>query len=248
MSAPAIVLSHPQLGENIGAAARAMKNFGLSDLRLIAPRDGWPNAKATAMAAGAADIVEAARVFDTTEAALADLHLVLATTARERGFAKPVLTPPAAVDRLRQALAAGDKTAILFGGERSGLDNEELSLATAIVTIPTGRFASLNLGQAVLLLGYEWHKSADRTPPQQIDHGRLAKPATVEEMQRLFAHLEDELRKSGFLYPPDKSDAMMRNIRAMLIRADFTDQEVRTLRGMIVALTRGKKRRVGTTD
>jgi len=247
MTAPAVILSRPQLGENIGAAARAMKNFGLADLRLVAPRDGWPNEKATAMAAGAADIVEAARVFESTADALADLQLVLATTARERGFAKPVLTPPAAATRLREATASGHKTGLLFGGERSGLDNEEVSLATAIVTIPTAAFASLNLGQAVLLVGYEWFKAADQTPSVQLEHGPLAKAATVEEMQHLFAHLEDELLKSGFLYPSDKAEAMMRNIRAMLTRGDFTDQEVRTLRGMIVALTRGKHRKTDAT-
>lgn len=246
MTAPAVILSRPQLGENIGAAARAMKNFGLADLRLVAPRDGWPNEKATAMAAGAADIVEAARIFETTAEALADLQLVLATTARERGFAKPVLTPAAAASRLRESSTAGHKTGILFGGERSGLDNEEVSLATAIITIPTASFASLNLGQAVLLVGYEWFKAADQTPAVQLDHGPLAKPATGEELQHLFTHLEDELLKSGFLYPPDKAEAMMRNIRAMLTRGGFTDQEVRTLRGMIVALTRGKHRRNAT--
>lgn len=247
MTAPAVILSHPQLGENIGAAARAMKNFGLAELRLVAPRDGWPNEKATAMAAGAADIVEAARIFETTAEALADLQLVLATTARERGFAKPVLTPAAAASRLRESSAAGHKTGILFGGERSGLDNEEVSLATAIITIPTASFASLNLGQAVLLVGYEWFKATDQTPAVQLDHGPLAKPATGEELQHLFAHLEDELLKSGFLYPPDKAEAMMRNIRAMLTRGEFTDQEVRTLRGMIVALTRGKHRKADAT-
>lgn len=243
MSAPAVILSHPQLGENIGAAARAMKNFGLADLRLVAPRDGWPNEKAIVMAVGAADIVEAARIFETTESALADLQLVFATTARERGFAKPVLTPAAAAARLRDAHSAGHKTGILFGGERSGLDNHEVSLATAIVNIPTDSFSSLNLGQAVLLLGYEWFKAADQTPPARIDHGVLARPATGEELAHLFTHLEDELLKSGFLYPPDKAEAVMRNIRATLTRAEFTDQEVRTLRGMIVALTRGKRRR-----
>lgn len=240
--APAIILARPQLGENIGAAARAMKNFGLSDLRLVAPRDGWPNEKATAMAAGAADIVEQARVFPTLPAALADLHLILATTARERGVAKPVLTPAEAASRLRAASTAGQMTGLLFGSERSGLDNEELSRTHAVITIPTSDFSSLNLGQAVLLLGHEWFRAADATPPVQIDHGPLASPATGAEMEHLFAHLEAELLKSGFLFPPDKAASMMRNIRAMLTRADFTDQEVRTLRGMIVALSRGKHR------
>jgi tRNA/rRNA methyltransferase len=242
MIAPAIILSHPQLGENIGAAARAMKNFGLSDLRLVAPRDGWPNQKAVAMAAGATGILEIARVFETTQAALADLQLVYATTARERAFAKPVLTPQAAAVRLREAAGADTRTGILFGGERSGLDNDDVSLANAIVSIPTDAFASINLGQAVLLLSYEWFKAADTTQAIRLDRGPLAKPATGEELSHLFAHLEDELRRSGFLYPPDMAASVMRNIRAMLTRADFTDQEVRTLRGMIVALTRGKKR------
>lgn len=241
--APAIILSRPQLGENIGAAARAMKNFGLTDLRLVAPRDGWPNEKANVMAAGATGILENTKVFETLEEALGDLHLVYATTARERGVTKPVLTPQAAAAHLRAAVASGSKTGILFGGERSGLDNAEVSLATAVVNIPTASFASLNLGQAVLLLGYEWLKSADATPPLRIDHGPLAHPASREDLFHLFAHLEDELLKANFLYPPDKSEAMMQNIRAMLMRADFTDHEVRTLRGMIVALVRNKHRR-----
>lgn len=241
--APAIILARPQLGENIGAAARAMKNFGLTDLRLVAPRDGWPNERATAMAAGASGILENARVFTTLAEALGDLNLVYATTARQRGVPKPVLTPQAAAAHLRQAGTTGVRTGILFGSERSGLDNAEVSLATAIINIPTASFASLNLGQAVLLLGYEWLKSADTTPPVQLDHGPLARPASREDLFHLFAHLEDELLKANFLYPPDKSEAMMQNIRAMLMRADFTDHEVRTLRGMIVALVRNKHRR-----
>lgn len=241
--APAIILARPQLGENIGAAARAMKNFGLTDLRLVAPRDGWPNERATAMAAGASGILENTRVFATLGQALGDLNLVYATTARQRGVPKPVLTPQAAATSLRQAGTTGARTGILFGSERSGLDNAEVSLATAIINIPTASFASLNLGQAVLLLGYEWLKSADTTPPVQLDHGPLARPASREDLFHLFTHLEDELLKANFLYPPDKSEAMMQNIRAMLMRADFTDHEVRTLRGMIVALVRNKHRR-----
>src|SRR5581483_1263334 len=199
MIAPAIILSHPQLGENIGAAARAMKNFGLSDLRLIAPRESWPNEKARHMAAGAADLLSTVRVFQTAREALADLELVLATTARERGVAKPVLTPPEAARRLRAAAGEGTMTGILFGGERAGLDNDEISLATAIVTIPTAEFWSLNLAQSVMLLCYEWFRAADETPPVRIDHGPVAKKATREEMAQLFEHLEEELLASGFL-------------------------------------------------
>lgn len=242
--APAVILARPQLGENIGAAARAMANFGLSDLRLVAPRDGWPNERAWSMAAGALSIVEGARVFETLEEALGDLQIVYATTARMRGVAKPVLTPAEAAGRLRQASGSGTGTGLLFGSERSGLDNDEVALATAIITIPTSPdFSSLNLGQAVLLNAYEWWKSGDATPAEQIEHSGLATPASRSDMIHLFEHLEDELLKAGFLYPPDKVGQMRLNLRAMLNRADLTDQEVRTLRGVIVALTKGKHRK-----
>jgi tRNA/rRNA methyltransferase len=242
MTVPTIILSQPQLGENIGAAARAMKNFGLSDLRLIAPRDRWPNPKAEAMAAGAADIVEKARLYLDTKAALAELHFVLATTARDRGITKEVLTPVEAAKRLRVAAARGAKTGILFGNERAGLDNDEISLADAAITIPTAEFSSLNLGQAVLLLGYEWFRAGDLTPASRIDHGPLHRKPTREEMFQLFEHLERELTDSGFLFPPDKRDHMSRAIRATIHRARLTYQEVQTLRGMIVALAKGKHR------
>lgn len=241
MTAPAIILSRPQLGENIGAAARAMSNFGLSDLRLVAPRDGWPNRKAEAMAAEGKSVLEGARVFDTLAEALADLQLVYATTARDRGITKTVLTPPEAARRLR---AAGEaKTGILFGNERAGLDNDEISLASAAITIPTSEFSSLNLGQAVLLLSYEWFRAGDETPPARIDHGPLAQAATGEELQRLFEHFESELLESGFLYPPDKAVQTVHYLRAMLHRAELTSQDVQTLRGVIVALSKGKQRR-----
>ena len=230
------------MGENIGAAARAMKNFGLSDLRLVAPRDGWPNERAVVMAAGAVGILDTARVFATVREAVADLQIVLATTARERGVAKAILTPAEGAARLRQAAKTGTRTGLLFGGERAGLDNDDVSLAVAVITIPTAEFASLNLGQAVLLTGYEWFKSGDATPAERIDHRPLAQPATREELCLLFDHLEDELGKAGFLYPPDKKPPMVRNLRAMLQRAQLTDQEVQTWRGIIVALVRNKRR------
>ncbi|MDE1938188.1 MAG: RNA methyltransferase [Alphaproteobacteria bacterium] len=242
MTTPSIILSQPQLGENIGAAARAMKNFGLADLRLVEPRDGWPNPRADAMAAGAVDIVQSARLFATLKEALSDLNLVYATTARERGITKEVLTPAEAARRLRLAAARGEKTGILFGNERAGLDNDEISLADAVITIPTAEFSSLNLGQAVLLTGYEWFRQADTTPPTRIEHGPLHRKPTREEMFQLFDHVERELTASGFLYPPDKQPPMIRAIRATIHRAKLTYQEVQTLRGMIVALTRGKHR------
>jgi tRNA/rRNA methyltransferase len=242
MTPPAIILSRPQIGENIGAAARAMANFGLTDLRLVAPLANWQE-RATIMAVGASPISDGARVFQTLPEALGELQLVYATTARERGVSKPILTPPEAARRLREASAQGVRTGLLFGGERAGLDNDEVSLADAVITIPTNPdFSSLNLAQAVLLNAYEWFRAADETPPSRTEYGPLAHKATREDMFNLFEHLEDELKKSGFLFPPDKADSMMRNIRAMLNRADFTDMDVRTLRGMIKALARGKHR------
>lgn len=241
--APAVILSEPQLGENIGACARAMANFGLTDLRLVNPRDGWPNEKAEAMAAGAAGLITGARVFDSVEHAIGKLQLVYASTARDRTMAKPVLTPQEAARRLREAAANGVATGLLFGNERAGLTNDEVALADCIVTIPTDAsgFASLNLGQAVLLLGYEWFKAGNDTPPEQIDHG-VQLPASKEELVLLFEHLEDELERGGFLFPPGNRPGMIRNLRSILHRAQLTDQEVRTLRGVIVALTKGKKR------
>jgi tRNA/rRNA methyltransferase len=243
MQAPAIILSHPQLGENIGAAARAMANFGLADLRLVAPRDGWPNKKAQAMAAGAGKVVENAHVFAATRDAIAGLNLVYATTARERGTTKEVLTPAEAAKRLHRAAERGEKTGLLFGNERAGLDNEEISLCDAVITIPTADFASLNLGQAVLLNAYEWFRAADTTPSVRIEHGPIHRKPTREEMFQLFEHLERELEASGFLFPPEKSGAMKRATRATLHRARLTYQEVQTLRGMIVAMTKGKHRK-----
>ena len=242
MPAPVVILSHPQLGENIGASARAMANFGLSDLRLVAPRDPWPNKRAEAMAVGAVGVLEGARVYDSVAEAAAELSLVFATTARERGATKEVLTPAEAARRLHHAAAKGEKTALLFGNERAGLDNDEISLCDAVITIPTAQFASLNLGQAVLLNAYEWFRAADTTPASRIEHGPIHRKPTREELIQLFEHLERELEASGFLFPPEKHDAMVRAIRATLHRARLTYQEVQTVRGMIVALARGKHR------
>jgi tRNA/rRNA methyltransferase len=244
VTTPCIILSHPQLGENIGAAARACKNFGLSELRLIAPQTVWPNEKATAMAVGAADLVEAATVFPDTRAGLADMQMVLATTARPRGIPKETLTPAEGARRLRGAAARGLKSAILFGNERAGLTNDEVSLADAVISIPTTDFSSLNLGQAVLVCAYEWFQAADATPPAHLDPSSpIQRPPTREELFGLFDHLERELTVSGFLYPPNKRDHMVRAMRATIHRARLSYQEVQTLRGMIVALAKGKHRR-----
>jgi tRNA/rRNA methyltransferase len=251
MNPPAVILSQPQMGENVGATARAMKNFGLSELRLIAPKMEWPNDRAQILASGAGDILDRAQIHPDAAGALADFQLILATTARGRDVTREVLTPQAAAQRLRQASEAGLKTALLFGGERAGLDNDEISLCDALITIPTAplpqvksteiKAGSLNLGQAVLLLGYEWLKSADETPASRI-RPSIAVPASRQELVDLFEHLERELDAGGFFFPPAKKGAMVRNIRAMILRSNLTDQQARTIRGMIVALVRNKYR------
>jgi tRNA/rRNA methyltransferase len=241
MTAPAVILSQPQIGENIGAAARAMKNFGLSELRLVAPQCRWPNERALALASGSGDILAAAKVYPDIGAALSDIRLVLATTARDRDVLREILTPEAAAKRLQAAATDGVTSAILFGGERAGLSNDELSLAEAVITIPTAEFSSLNLGQAVLLLGYEWRRAADATPASRT-RKTSAVPATRQEVIDLFDHLERELDTGGFFFPAAKKETMVRNIRAMILRAGLSDQETRTIRGMIVALVKNKYR------
>ena len=241
MTAPAIILSHTQMGENVGAAARAMKNFGLSELILIAPKMEWPNDRAHMLASGAGDILQNAKLFATAAEALAPFNLVLATTARGRDVLKQIHTPESAAKSLREAGDDGARTAILFGGERAGLDNDEMSLCDAVITIPTAAFSSLNLGQAVLLLGYEWLKSADTTPATRT-RPTVAVPASRAELVGLFEHLERELDAAEFLFPPAKRETMVRNIRAMILRSGLTDQQARTIRGMIVALVRNKYR------
>jgi len=211
-------------------------------LRLVTPRDGWPNPKAEAMAANAAHLIAAARIYDNVKEAAGGLHMVYATTGRDRSMAKPILTPAEAALRLREAAMRGAKTGVLFGNERAGLTNDDVALSDCVITIPTDpEFASINLAQAVLILSYEWFKCADSTPAEHIDHG-LALPAPREELFRLFEHLEEELEKGGFLYPPGNRPGMIRNLRNILHRASLTDHEVRTLRGVIVALTEGKRR------
>ena len=249
LPAPAIVLVNPQLGENIGFAARAMANFGLQDLRLVAPRDGWPNDKAHAAAAGAAALVDRASVYDSVEAAIGDLHYVLATTARPREMVKQVLSPETAAGVLQKRALSGIRTGVMFGPERSGLDNEAIVLADAILTAPVSPdFASLSLPQAVLLLSYEWLKcqrpqalgrvTAFDGPAMEGTAAPDTRPATRAELFGLFDHLETELDRAGFLKPPEKRPSMVRSIRNMFHRMEATDQDVRTWRGIVAALTR----------
>ncbi len=233
---PAIILVEPQLGENIGTAARAMFNCGLTDLRLVRPRDGWPSKKAKAAASGADPVLERARLFDTLDAAIGDLQHVYATTARDRYMVKRVVTPRQAAGEMRGLIGAGQAFGILFGPERMGLLNDHLSLAETIVTVPLNpSFSSLNLAQAVLLIGYEWFTAGDATPPSVLPTGN-SEPATKEELHRFFEHLEEELDRSGFLRNLEKRPSMVRNIRNLFQRAHCTEQELRTLHGVITAL------------
>ena len=237
---PIIVLVDPQMGENIGAAARAMLNFGLTGLRLVRPRDGWPNERAGAMAAGASPVIDAARVFDTVAEATADCTHVIATTARSREIFLPVHDPASAAAAIKPRIDGGEKCAYLFGGEASGLSTEDVSYAQSILTIPVNPgFSSLNLGQAVLLAAYEWAQVAESG---EAFESRLAEAtlATRQDMDGLNTHLNEELEKSGYFYPPEKTQGMQRNLRAMLARADLTKQEVHTFRGVIKALVRGR--------
>ncbi len=237
---PAIVLVEPQLGENIGAAARAMANFGLCDLRLVNPREGWPNDKARATASRADHVIDRARVFASAEEAVGGLGFVLATTARAREVAKVVVGPHEAALRCRGFAAVGTGVGILFGRERTGLTNEEVALADEIVTMPVeAAFSSLNIAQAVLIVAYEWRLSGLGGEAAALPFGdEIEPPADKAVLIHLFEHLESALEAAGFFRPPEKKPHMVLALRAMLQRARLTDQEVRTLRGAIAALER----------
>ncbi len=234
---PAIVLVEPQLGENIGMVARAMANFGLSELRIVRPRDGWPNEKARAAASRADHVIDAALVFDDLDAAIADLHFVLATTARKRDDFRPVRAPVEAAADLRRRTGRGEKSGILFGRERTGLLMEEVGRADEIVTFPVNpAFASLNLAQAVLLMSYEWMKSGLARETETPFEGPKQPPATKAEMEGFLAHLEAALEARGYFRPASRKPKMVDNLRAVFGRRNFTEQEVRLLRGVVASL------------
>lgn len=236
---PAIVLVEPQLGENIGMVARAMANFGLAELRLVSPRDGWPNPKAEAAASGATYILEGARVFSSVADALADRQYVVATTARQREGFKTVLGPVDAARRLRALPDAARQGAILFGRERFGLNNEEVGLADDIVTFPVNpAFASLNLAQAVLLMGYEWMKSGLTSESDTPFAGPEFEAAPKEELFGLFDQLEQALESRGYFRPPERKPVQVENYRAVLTRPGFSSEEIRVLRGIVSSLDR----------
>ena len=239
---PAVILCEPQLGENIGTTARAMANFGLWDLRLVNPRDGWPNERAVAAASRADHVIEQVRVFDTVEAAISDLTLVHATTARRRDMQKEVVGPEESAKRMSAHVASGAKAGLLFGRERWGLYNEEVVLADAIVTLPVeAAFASLNIAQAVLLMAYEWRRQSGLTAELPFDGG-LQAVAPRDELLGLFGHLEETLDRTGFFKTEDKRPAMVNNLRAMFTRAGLSAQEIRTLRGVISSIDRVHER------
>jgi tRNA/rRNA methyltransferase len=243
---PAIVLVGPQLGENIGTAARAMLNCGLADLRIVEPRDGWPNEKAVSSASGADLVIDRARVFAGIPEAIADCHHIYAATVRPREVVKAVLTPRAAAAEIRAAQAKGERVGILFGPERWGLTTDQVSFAGQIIEVPLNpAFASLNLAQAVLLVSYEWRMTADATPDKVVPtleaHGGPTELATQEDILLLFEHLERELDESGYLFPPDKRPTMVRNLRSIFLRANLTEPEVRSLRGAVKALVQRRR-------
>lgn len=240
---PAIILVEPQLGENIGMVARAMANFGLAELRLVKPRDGWPSDKARAAASKADHVIDGAVVYETLEEAIADLNFVYATTARGRDGFKPVRSPVTAAETLRQKFKAGEKTGILFGREKSGLSNEDVALADEIVTFPVNpAFASLNIAQAVLLMSYEWMKSSiDDLAAVPFDAPEQPM-ATKDEVVGLFEHVEEALDARGYFHPPHKKARMVENLRAVLSRRAFTTPEIHVVRGVISSLDRFSRR------
>ena len=248
-NAPVIILANPQMGENIGATARAMLNFGMTELRLIAPRDGWPNERAEAMSSGAFDMMAPVQVFSRTEDAIADLHMVYATTARERDMVKPAYSARQAASQIVDRVQSRQKTGIIFGGERAGLNNDDIALSHYIIQIPVNpNFSSLNLGQAVLLVCneiFQSYRAAADIPignnnqlPRSIGEEEL--PAPHEELNGLYSRLENALDENNFFRSEDMKPAMMRNLKNMISRAELTGQEVRTFHGIISALNNKK--------
>ncbi|MBL4906048.1 MAG: RNA methyltransferase [Sneathiella sp.] len=245
---PAIILVEPQMGENIGAAARAMLNFGLTDLRLVAPRDGWPNERAVAMAASADSVIENTRVFSTTQEAIADLQHVYAATARPRDMIKHVATPKGAATELRSFFTANEECGILFGKESSGLSSDDVTLADTIITVPLNPdFTSINLAQAVLIVGYEWFLSADTTPEVVLRNEE--RPATKEELGHLFARIERELDATGYfenMMP--RKPVILKNMRNMFQRFGLMESDIRAFQGIIKGISMKKRDRSNNTD
>ncbi len=237
LGGPVVILVDPQLGENIGMVARAMLNCGLGELRLVRPRDAWPNPAAEAAASGAEEVLARATLFETTSAAVSDLRYVYAATARPRGMRKTVVTPRQAAAELRTAAGQGARAGVIFGPERSGLVNDDLALADAVLSVPLNpAFTSMNLAQAVFVVGYEWLLAETETPARDLPLG-ATRPATKAELIGFFERLEAALDEAGFLRPVERRPIMVRNLRNLFQRAELTEQEVRTLHGIVSALT-----------
>jgi tRNA/rRNA methyltransferase len=238
---PIVILVEPQLGENIGAAARAMANFGLSQLRLVNPRQGWPNDKARMMATGAVQVLDQAMLYPTLAAAIADCSFVLATTARAHDQAKPVVGPAEAAALMAPKASARENVAVLFGRERNGLENDEVALADAILTLPVNpAFASLNLAQAVVIVAYEWFKLA-KAGKLPFAMPNKSAPAGKQQLLAFFDSVERELERVEFFRPPDKRETMQINLRNIFTRMQPTQQDVQTLHGVIMAIAEGRK-------
>jgi tRNA/rRNA methyltransferase len=241
VAGPIIVLVEPQLGENIGAAARVMANFGLARLRLVKPRDGWPNIHAQRSASGADRVLDEAALYETPKAAIADCTLVLATTARAHDQAKPVIGPDAAATLLAPHVAAGENVAVLFGRERYGLENDEIALADRIITFPVNpAFASLNLAQAVAIVAYEWFKRIS-SGELLFTMPRKSEPARKQQVEAFFRNLEHELDAIEYFRPLDKRATMLVNLRNIFARMQPTQQDIQTLHGIVMALSEGRK-------
>ena len=233
---PAVILVRPQMGENIGAAARGMWNFGLDRMRLVAPRDGWPSERAVAMASGAARVLDQVQLSDTVADAVADLNFVYATTARVRELTTPVMTPEEAMADARSRLASGQKVGVMFGPERAGLENDDLTSANALISVPVNpAFGSLNLAQCVLLVGYEWRRQANMSLPEREERHR---PATQVEVEKLYEHMDSALTDANFFYPETKAAHMRTNLRNLLARLTLSDADIRILHGVVRALVR----------
>ena len=241
-TAPSFVLVRPQMGENIGAAARAMLNFGLDHMRVVAPRDGWPNPAAVAMASGAGRVLDAARLSPDLPDALADCSFVFATTARDRDMSKPVYTPEAAMQLAAQKIANGERVAVLFGPERAGLENEDISRANAIISVPVNpEFPSLNLAQCVLLVGYEWMRQQSEQAPV-VENLAGTDWADNSEIEHLAKHYEERMEEAGFFYPEHKAASMKVNLRNMWSRLALTRADVQIFHGTLRQMVRWKER------
>lgn len=242
MNQPRFILVRPQMGENIGAAARAMWNFGLDRMAVVAPRDGWPNPKAVAMASGAGRLLDEAVLSDTTAEAIGEAAYVYATTARSRDLTKEVFTPEAAMADAAVRIARGEKVAVLFGPERAGLENDDIARANAIVSVPVNpEFPSLNLAQCVLLTAYEWRRATVESLPRETAFAGT-EPATALEIEKLGDHYEERLEAAGFFFPPEKAEGMKLVLRNLWSRMPLTRSDVQVFHGMLRQMVRWKER------